>query len=263
MSATDAPAENWRQFQGTELGGLMNQLYGSNKPKIDYPKPKQKKFQPAGNFIGLGSKAGADDVRKHTIIKAPPIDVPIVGTGSGRRKKFAAVDFIPKKRGESDMRREIEDIKMRETYYRPAVGPAYSSAEEKDKLSQINQYKGGKGLPEELTQVAGEAPFEVIQRKKEKERIQNVRNAKLIASGKYKPPSDVKSIPKLSIEEELLEQISSEIQERNEYLTELMADSSGPMNAKTQTIISRVKGEISERVRQLRQLEGGGGGGGR
>jgi hypothetical protein len=143
---TDAP-ENWRQFQGTELGGLMSRLYGGDKPQINYPKPKQKKFQPAGGFIGLGAKAGADDVRKHTIIKAPPVDVPVVGTGSGRRKKFAAVDFIPKKRGESDSRKEIEDIKMRDNYYRPAAGPAYSSEAEKEKLSQINQYRVERAFP--------------------------------------------------------------------------------------------------------------------
>jgi hypothetical protein len=248
---TDAP-ENWRQFQGTELGGLMNRLYGGDKPQINYPKPKQKKFQPAGGFIGLGAKAGADDVRKHTIIKAPLVDVPVVGTGSGRRKKFAAVDFIPKKRGESDSRKEIEDIKMRDNYYRPAAGPAYSSEAEKEKLSQINQYKGGKGLPLELTQAAGEAPFEAIQRKKEKERIQSVRNAKLMASGKYIEPHRPAQI---SVDEELMEQISSEIEERNEYLQELMDNSGGPVSAQTKTIIARVKGEISERVKQLRNLE--------
>ena len=250
---SDAP-ENWRQFQGTELGGLMNRLYGGDKPQVNYPKPKQKKFQPTGGFIGLGAKAGADDVRKHTIVKAPHVDVPVVGTGSGsgRRKKFSAVDFIPKKRGELDSRREIDDIKMRDNYYRPAAGPSYSSEAEKDKLSQINQYKGGKGLPLELTQAAGEAPFEAVKRQKEKERIQSVRNAKLMATGKYKEPVP---LAQLSLDEELMEQISDEIKERNDYLQELMEPSGGAPSAKTTAIIARVKGEISERVKQLKKLD--------
>jgi hypothetical protein len=79
-----------------------------------------------------------------------------------------------------------------------------------------------------------------------------VRNAKLMASGKYIEPHRPAQI---SVDEELMEQISSEIEERNEYLQELMDNSGGPVSAQTKTIIARVKGEISERVKQLRNLE--------
>jgi hypothetical protein len=32
--------ENWKQFQGTELGGLLKSIYGQQRPKVLLPKPK-------------------------------------------------------------------------------------------------------------------------------------------------------------------------------------------------------------------------------
>jgi hypothetical protein len=35
----EEPMENWKQFHGTELGGLLGKIYGNdNKPLINYPK---------------------------------------------------------------------------------------------------------------------------------------------------------------------------------------------------------------------------------
>ena len=97
--------ENWKQFQGTELGSLMNRLYGSEKTVINYPKPKQKKFEPPPLFIPGGASATAEDPRKHTIIK-PIIDVPI--KPKTYKSKFKPVDLIPHRKSESVMKKEIE-----------------------------------------------------------------------------------------------------------------------------------------------------------
>ena len=61
---------NWKQFQGTELGSLMSSIYGNqNRPKISYPKPKTKpmtKEQMAKGFQYVGAKPDAADPRKST-----------------------------------------------------------------------------------------------------------------------------------------------------------------------------------------------------
>ena len=142
--------QNWRQFQGTELGPVMARLYGNeNRPVINYPKPKSKKFEPHPTFIPGGASHNATDPRK-TTRNYVNIDIPIP-TGGKMRTKFSMVDAIPKRRGEETIQKEMDDIRMRQAYYRPAHSQATSSDMEKDKLAQICQYKGGKGLPEELT----------------------------------------------------------------------------------------------------------------
>lgn len=142
--------QNWKQFQGTELGGLMARLYGNeNKPNINYPKPKQRKAAPPPVFIPGGAKHNAVDPRKSTR-REVNIEVP-VPTGGRRAQKFHQVDFIAHRKSADVMKNEIAEIKMRQTHYRPANSQAYSSDAEKDKFAQICQYKGGKALPEELT----------------------------------------------------------------------------------------------------------------
>lgn len=243
-----APGQNWRQFQGTELGGLMARLYGNeNKPVVNYPKPKQKKFTPPPTFIPGGAKHDSTDPRKSTFTKGVPIDVP-VPTGGRKPRKWAAVDLIPHRKAGNTIQTELDDIRMRQAHYRPAHSQAYSSAEEKDKYAQICQYKGGKGLPEELTQAKGDAPFEVQRKNKENELFAQRKLAKLQRQGKA-PPVAAPSAP-LSATEQLMEQITEEIRERTEYLAEI-ADAGGS-NAK---IVSQMRGEISERVSRLRQLE--------
>lgn len=67
--------DNWKQFQGTELGGLLGRIYSNDRPKISYPKPKVKPQEPRAGFIPGGSKAGADDPRKSTRRKVCVVDL--------------------------------------------------------------------------------------------------------------------------------------------------------------------------------------------
>ena len=69
LSHDDEKMDNWKQFQGTDLGSLMGSIYGNeNKPKINYPKPRvrAKARPPTEPFLPGGAKAGASDPRKAT-----------------------------------------------------------------------------------------------------------------------------------------------------------------------------------------------------
>ena len=137
--------ENWKQFQGTELGSLLGSIYGS-KPSINYPKPKVRKgsveSSPHGNFI-VGAKVDAADPRKSTR-RAVSIDLPTFGKQSKQPSHGppALVDIIPKRRSETIIRAELDEIKMKQNHYRPAYRQPISSEDEKQRLSEICTYKG-------------------------------------------------------------------------------------------------------------------------
>jgi len=54
-------------FQGSELGSLLAGLYGGTRPKINYPKPKQRKQGPRGNWLPVNNDIKATDPRKATV----------------------------------------------------------------------------------------------------------------------------------------------------------------------------------------------------
>lgn len=47
--------ENWKQFQGTELGGLLKSIYGQQRPKVNLPKPRTKSMPLPSTFIPGGA----------------------------------------------------------------------------------------------------------------------------------------------------------------------------------------------------------------
>lgn len=233
--------QHWRQFQGTELGGLLSKIYGNeSKPQITYPKFKTKPRKPSEPFLPCGSKVDATDPRKSTR-RDVKIDVPKL---SKKAQSVALVDCIPHRRSESLSRAEIAEINMRQAHYRPAHIKAVSTDSEKDRLNQICSYKGGKGLPTELTQPVGEAPYELEAKRKEQERLEKVR-------AKYrKGGTEVQTKPKpLSVTEQLMNQITEEITERCDHLRHLQEEGG---NARK---IEVLKGEISQRVAELKRLE--------
>jgi hypothetical protein len=139
--------DNWKQFQGTDLGSLMGSIYGNeNRPKINYPKPKGKPNSraPTEPFLPGGAKAGASDPRKVTRVDKK-VTVPSVGGGSSLSRTYAKVDIIPHRRSEKNSKAEIDEIMMRQFHYRPAHVVALSTDAEKEKYSQICTFKGGKG----------------------------------------------------------------------------------------------------------------------
>jgi hypothetical protein len=248
--SSEEKMDNWKQFQGTDLGSLMGSIYGNeNKPKINYPKPKAraKAAPPTEPFLPGGAKAGATDPRKATKVDKK-VNVPSVGRGSGGRA-YSKVDFIPHRRCEHTSKAEIDEIVMRQQHYRPAHVKAVSTEAEKDKYSQICTFKGGKGLPAEMIHPQGEAPFERAEKKREQERIRESRDKHAIKRGQHIAAAPVRAAPQLSHHENLATQISGEIQERCDHLDEMAG-----MGA-SQAEMAAVRKEISKRVAELKVLE--------
>ncbi len=245
--------ENWRQFQGTELGSLMSQIYAT-KPKINYPKPKQSSKtvadNPHGNFIG--GKVDSVDPRKVT---RNPVDLKVPSFSKRRSSDESsrphAVDIIPRRRGETTIRAELDEIKMRQNYYRPAYRQAVSSEEEKQRLSEICTHKGGKGLPAVGLMPVGEAPFETEARMRQQRLQAEHRAKKSGVSGGMGVGGGVSGRGKasLSSEEQLAIQITSEIDDRREYLEELKRD--GDLSGDKE---ASIKAEIAQRLGELRRL---------
>lgn len=207
--------DNWKQFQGTELGSLLGSIYGQNRPKINYPKPKVKQETvDRKGFIPGGAKSDAADPRKATR-REVKVAVPKPTGRSAEQENIKPIDYIPKRKNLTMIQQDIDDIRMRQEHYRPAFVKPVAVDAEKDRLSQIFTFKGGKALPEELTMPVGEAPFEVQQRRKEMERLDTIRQKRglmVVRSNSQKA---------LSANEQFAQQIQREIEERTQHLEEM------------------------------------------
>lgn len=246
--------DNWKQFQGTELGSLMASIYGNqNKPKINYPKPKVKAFDPdkEKGFRCCGSKPNADDPRK-TTRRDVKVNVPRLN-GGRTRGDYKQIDFVPKRRNAEKIQEEMEDITMRMQRYRPAHTRNISSDAERERLSQINTYKGGKGLPVGLTLPVGETPLERAEKVKEMGRVNAVKEKRLglpagsLSQGKEQPYIGKKL---RSTDEMYAEQIVEEIEERRLYLEE--GKQQGYLKPGQEI---ELKSEISRKLEELKQYE--------
>ena len=247
--------ENWKQFQGTELGSLLGSIYGSQRPQINYPKPKLSKANslPKKEFIPGGAKMDAVDPRKATR-KDVHVNVPKTTGRSGSfydltidsNQSLKPIDVIPRRKAANAIQSEIDDIKMRQEHYRPANSRNISNDYEKERLSQIFSFKGGKGLPEELTMPVGETPMERQQRMKEKERIETIRIKRGLA---VLPTTAMSTSTRISANEQLAQQITEEINDRTKYIEEMRA-----LKSLNPEVERKLKLEISCKVNELSKL---------
>ena len=248
----------WKQFQGTELGGLLAGIYGNtNKPIINYPKPKSKVVnEELKTFIPGGAKTGSSDPRK-TTRRLANINVPKVGTHSshslanldGNENTFAVHgNYINRRKSADAIKIEIDDIRMKQNHYRPAYTQPFSSDAEKNRLSQIFTFKGGKALPEELTHPTGVMPLEMEAKKREAEQLQNLRMKRglhVIHDGNSRGPSKL-----LSDKEQLAEQISKEIDERVQHIQEMKEIGMlKPADERT------IRAEIARKLEEIKSIQ--------
>lgn len=242
--------DNWKQFHGTELGSLMSQIYGNqNKPKINYPKLQTRKAVEAPKtFIPGGAKQEAEDPRKAT---RRVVNIAVPKNFKEKGDSVNPIDVINRRRSAESIKQEIDEIKLRQTHYRPAYRQPISGDEEKERLNQIFTFKGGKGLPTELTHPEGEMPLEVASKRKEMERMDAVRTKRGLApnrpgagavGGRGRAP--------LSENEQLAEHISSEIEERRQHLEEMLE--LGELRPEKER---QLKAEIAAKVRELQSLK--------
>lgn len=248
--AGDGELNNWKQFQGTELGSLMSQIYGNqNKPKVNYPKLHTKKSaEPSKLFIPGGGNPEAEDPRKATR-KAVNIAVPKnFNSGKERGESVKAIDVINRRRSADSIKAEMDEIKLRQTHFRPAYVQPISGDAEKERLNQIFQYKGGKGLPKELTHPEGEMPLEVASRRREMERMDAVRNKRGHDLPRAAPTAGRSRAP-LSEKEQFADHISREIEERRQHLEEMKE--MGMLKPEKER---QLKNEIAQKVQELQSL---------
>jgi Uncharacterised protein family (UPF0193) len=234
-----AEQENWQQFRGSELGGLLSNIYGAPKAQINYPKLSKKKFEPTEAFTSSGAKAH-QPTKRNVIVAVPRVGL----EKSKSRPSISAVDCIARRKQESIIKAEIDDARMRQNYYRPAHKQTIGD-HEKERLNQICQYKGGKILPDDLAYPVSDTPMEVAAIKKENERQSQLADRRHPGRSLN---SQAPPVSKMSNLEQMKEQVAGEINERIVHL-ESMRD----MGLSSKDEI-RIRSEISSRVAELKKL---------
>jgi len=250
MQVNNSP-KNWQQFQGTQLGSVLAGIYG-NKPKINYPVPKQTKnaFDPAKvKFKPCNAPVvhGAQDPRK-TTRRDVKLAVPTGFRGEAARPgALHAISYIPHRRGAAEIKAEMEEINDRQKHYRPAARRAIGESE-KDRYSQVCAFKGGKIMPAEITPPSAEAPFEAVAKLNA---IEMEKKFRATRKGLSARPSNTPAptSARMTQEQEMASQIQAEIEERCNYLEEMKA-----MGAISKSEIQAVQSEIKSRTLELVEL---------
>lgn len=242
----------WKAFDtSSEAGRLLRQIYGAKGPPVNVPLPRKSKSSklPTEGWRPVSNKPGQVDPRTATrsINKERQLDVPLPNAyqASGG-KKFAAIDFVERKRSNLVIGEEIADLKMRTAAYRPAhVRP--QGEEEKVRLGEICAFKGGKALPTELTAVPMDVlPSEQLRRAKEADRLDKVRRRRAGLPEYDDAPRQSKASLGMSA---MAEQLVGEIEERRAHLAEM--EHLG-MKTGNERVIA---GEIKARLTELRRID--------
>lgn len=255
--------EEWRAFKhDTEAGRLLARLYGvegsGNKPKISYPKLKssstKKQLQHDSQWRAVGAPNTRDPTEKrYDRTKAAAVPVPKFGRNKPNRT--AAVDIIPKRKPAVSCKIELDHRKQRSEAYRPPKQNVIYSEEEKNKLNEINTYRGGKGLPTDLTHPVGPMPSEMQRQEKEADRVRLAREKRRFRMNgcNTRNESDKTDVPiaekPKGSKEVLFEQILDEIKDRRSWQLQMEACGEGGHSRRT------VSFEISARVQELYRLD--------
>lgn len=182
-TAAERNQEAWKTFgTGTEAGRLLKQLYGDkSRPKIAYPKVRTKPRGQVPAFVPAGGKHDVDAreakrVEKHVNVPRPtggmevrgvawqvvllqaisPAAVTCAHDGSCvQPRHLTQIEYAEmmggrRKRGTA-IAAEVSHRQAELDSYRPMPTKAKSTPLEKQRLQNINMFKGGKVLPDELT----------------------------------------------------------------------------------------------------------------
>lgn len=244
--------QNWQQFNGTQLGSVLAGIYG-NKPKINYPVPKQAKnaFDPNKvKFKPCNAPVvhGAQDPRKTTRRDVSNMAVPTGFRGEAARPgPFHAISYVPHRRGAAEIKAEMETVNDRQRHYRPAVRRVIGESE-KDRYSQVCAYKGGKIMMPELTPPSSEAPFEIAAKINAIEMDKKFRATRKGLSNRHN--NTVPTPAAKTEEQQMASLIQAEIEERCNYLEEMKA-----IGAISKSEIQTLQAEIKSRTLELIKLE--------
>ena len=249
------PSAGWGNFERTSSAGvLMARLYGKRyQPRVTYPDPRPTGSgaapAPRPGFIPGGAAPTQRDPRSRRVQrgKALAVRVPRVGGPRGGRCA-SAIDVVERRRPAEAIQGELEDNQMRIDAYRPPHVMPVSTAAQKDRLSEINEFRGGRSLPAELTQAPrpGPLPSEAKRRP--------AAGAPAGGSGAGRPGSSApggsrgEGAPGSPPGELLAEQLREEIAERQLHYEELRR-----LGAARETL-RRIEAEVRCRVSELARL---------
>jgi len=240
----------WKIYgRESEAGKMLFKLFGKGPSsiKIDYPKPKtEKKPLPweeprkKGDFIPASKTV---------------IDYPELKSNAKPLPRVHAVDLIPKRKNEVEIKREIENF-----YSKPEV-PLNKGVNRKqlveDLQAKFKKQRGalpkGAELPLYQPENEGENALEEITEEELKQRALKKIPKKLVTYTYEKPKKeedDKKGMSKNEQQEELeklYEDVVAEIEERQQYLEEIS-------HLEEPKIKERVKKEIVDRVAELQKI---------
>lgn len=232
-----ASEEHWRQFQGTELGSLMTQIYGNKaaQERVRYPRPgRASPFAPSESFVSSGNPGRGPKPRTPRKVAVPSFGQPVVANR-------AKIESVPKRRNESVIRSEMDEIRLRQTHYRPPPSKAVTDAD-KERFREICVHKGGRALPETCLPPPGDAPFEIRQRLQERKRLEDLKARR--------NPQRALAPSEMSVEDKLAQQLVDEIEERRVYLEEMRG-----LGGLTHDLEAKLKAEIALRLREMQNLK--------
>ena len=242
--------DEWRAFRhDTEAGRLLARLYGvdnrSNTTNISYPTLKAKQNpnnqqQPLhhdAQWRSVGAPHTRDPTdKRYDRAKAAKVPVPKFGRNKIDSARSSAVDRIPHRRSARSCSNEVANGRKQSGAYRPPRQNDIYSEAEKEKLSEINTYRGGKILPTDLTHPVAPLPSEIEKRQREADRL------KKSQSQMDEPHASQSSST-------LFDQILNEINERRAWQSEMEVIGEGGKSRQ------KTVEEISARVKELHRID--------
>ena len=223
---------------------MLKRLYGPGRmghPNIAYPKIHAKtKEEKRAVFIPGGASADARDPRteKKKVVVAAPRRVK-------ESREVFAIDGVRRRRASAVIEEQLAGLRRENEAYRPARTRASSTEAEKMRLQEKFQFGGGKALPEEMLQGAGPIPSEARQAEREQKRVQKEWQARRGLSQDVRPETTEKT----DVRTNLIDHISDEIQDRQNYLNGLKA-----LGQKPNDNTRHIQLEIDLRHNELQQL---------
>lgn len=239
----------WRAFRhDTEAGRLLARLYGvdnrSNTTNISYPTLKAKQNpnnqQPLrhdAQWRSVGAPHTRDPTdKRYDRAKAAKVPVPKFGRNKIDSARSSAVDRIPHRRSARSCSNEVANGRKQSGAYRPPRQNDIYSEAEKEKLSEINTYRGGKILPADLTHPVAPLPSEIEKRQREADRLR-------------KSQSQMDEPHASQSSSTLFDQILNEINERRAWQSEMEVIGEGGKSRQ------KTVEEISARVKELHRID--------
>jgi len=237
----------WKIYgRESAAGKMLFKLFGKGPSsiKIDYPKPKTEK-----------KPLPWEQTKKSDLVPASKtiIDYPELKSNTKPLPRVHAVDLIPKRKNENEIRREIENF-----YSKPDV-PLNKGVNRKqlveDLQAKFKKQRGAlpKGAELPLYQPDPQEVLEEISEEELKQRALKKIPKKLVAYTYEKPKKDEdekKGMSKSEQQQELeqlYEDVVAEIEERQQYLEEIN-------HLDEPKIKERVKKEIVDRVAELQKI---------